>query len=146
MVLEGWLSSASLNGQETTHWTPPGWRAVLLTLLGAMVVVMRRKEEEWKLERCCFDTCCLAKSWARGAGELDLGGGSWFSLNAWTIGPRTRRGSEDGLSNRLVAMVLIGGIVKACDPRTEWPGLFRGDKGETSKQHSSREESRKGRG
>jgi hypothetical protein len=43
---------------ENTHCTPVGWREVLLTegiLLDRGEMFF--SEEEWKLERCCLDTC-----------------------------------------------------------------------------------------
>jgi hypothetical protein len=61
-----WLSSWS---EGKPYWTPVGWRAVLFTLGETILLVNTEEmEEEWKLERCCFWTACLAKSLARGAG------------------------------------------------------------------------------
>lgn len=41
-----------------THATPEGWRFVLFTDWETMLKFrMGEMEEEWKLERCCLDTC-----------------------------------------------------------------------------------------
>lgn len=52
-----WCSTLDGTMKRCTHWTPCGWRAVLFTLLIAIVEKVRLKEEEWKLLRCCLDTC-----------------------------------------------------------------------------------------
>lgn len=48
------IGNMGVAAMEITHSTPPGWRAVLLTLLGAIF-----NEVEWKLPFCCLLICCL---------------------------------------------------------------------------------------
>ena len=62
---EGRVSDESLRGAYDqwlglTYSTPPGWRAVLLTLLATMLTALFN-EEEWKLLFCCLEICSLRK-------------------------------------------------------------------------------------
>ena len=55
--------------RSNSYMTPPGCRAVLLTLVATMVAMDVVRELEWKLPRCCLNSCWRAKSSARGPGN-----------------------------------------------------------------------------